>query len=93
MSMSVSIFNFVKKRKKSERSRRIEKILVFKCTAFSINSPKCRLSSNEPMTTIISLLDIELKLKSSTNSSKSSMKLRKRRLMTNSKEFLRLRRS
>jgi hypothetical protein len=60
---------------------------------FNINLPKCKPNSKEPMTTTISSKDIELKLRSSMRFSKNSTKVRKRRPMTNSREYSKLKRN
>jgi hypothetical protein len=93
MSTRELIFNFVRKRRKCERSRRREKTQVFNCMESSINLLRCKPNSKEPMTTTILFKDIELKLKSNMRFSKSNMRAKRRRLMINSREFLRLKRS
>jgi hypothetical protein len=60
---------------------------------FSTSSQRCRPSSREPTTTSILFRDTELKLKSNMRFFKSNMRARKRRLMTNSREFSKLKRN
>ena len=87
MSMSVLIFSFVRKKKKSAKLDRPVKKLVSNFMEFSTNLPKCRPALKERTTTTTSSSATELKPSVNMKFCKDSMRLKKKKLMSNSREY------
>ncbi len=79
MNMSVLIYNYVRKRKKSARYDKLAKRLVFNFMECNINLRKCKLVLNALMTIITSFNDTELKRNVSMKFYKDNTRLKKKK--------------
>jgi hypothetical protein len=87
------ISDSVRKMKKYARFVNLVKKLVCSYMEFSINLLACRQPSNVPMTTTTSFKDIVWRQNVNMKYSKDNSKERKKRLTSNLREFLKLKKS